>query len=75
MMTEFAILTAHCMALIASNSPIEAKCIPVIEQKLYQLVVQAVDEMNTCVWAITNGEVDKEHRYCLTPRKKKGEAY
>lgn len=71
MMTEFAILTAHCMALVASGNTIEARCIPVIEQKLYQLVVQAAEEINECVWHATSGEIAREHRYCLTKRGKK----
>lgn len=71
MMTEFAILTVHCMALAASGNTIEARCIPVIEQKLYQLVVQAVDEINECVWHVTSGEIDSEHKYCLASTKRK----
>lgn len=70
MMTKAAILTAHCMALMASNSPIDAKCIPVIEKKMYQLVVQAVSEMNACVGVLTKGEVSTSNRYCLTKRGK-----
>lgn len=70
MTTKFALMLAKCMLIVDSGEIPGPECKPALEYKVQELLVQAVDDMNVCVKALSYGVVPADKKHCLKGRIK-----